>query len=223
MDSFVVKAVMVLVPMILSLTFHEYAHAFVARRLGDRTAEEQGRLTLNPISHIDPIGTLLLPLALLAASGSGIPFFGWAKPVPYNPARFDPKYKLQTGAMLVAAAGPISNTLFAILLTVGWGLAFRFGVHVSDIAQTILQRMIGINVGLAIFNFIPLPPLDGSKVLLGLLPPAQAEAYAAFMSRAGVFILFALVMFGGRVLYVPMSQAYSFLLGTVLPVVAYGI
>ena len=122
--------------------------------------------------------------------------------------------------MLVAAAGPLSNTLFALVLTLGWGLAYRFGVNVSDVAQTILQRMIGINVGLAIFNFIPLPPLDGSKVLVGLLPAPQAQAYESLMARVGVFILIGLVMFGGRVLYFPISHAYQFLLGTLLPRIA---
>lgn len=219
-ENIVVNAVMVVVLMILSLTVHEYSHGLAARLLGDRTAEEQGRLTLNPIVHIDPIGTLLLPLVLLLASGTGIPFFGWAKPVPYNPNRFNRKVKMQTGSMLVAAAGPLSNTLFALLLTIGWGLAFRFGVNIGGTSQTILQRIIGINVGLAIFNFIPLPPLDGSKVLVGLLPAEQARAYESLMARVGVFVLIALVMFGGKVLYYPIMHAYQFLLGTLLPRIA---
>jgi Zn-dependent protease len=220
--SIVAQAVMVLVPMILSLTLHEYAHALVANRLGDRTAEEQGRLTLNPVSHIDPVGTLFLPLMLLIAAGTigGVPFFGWAKPVPYNPNRFNRNVKMRTGAMLVAAAGPVSNFSFALVLTVGYGLAHRFGVEISDAVNTILKTMIGINIGLAIFNLIPLPPLDGAKVLLGFLPLPQAQAYEAFMARAGFFILIGLVAFGGRVLYYPMSIAYHFLLGIVLPIVA---
>jgi len=220
MDSFIVKAVMVLVPMILSLTFHEYSHALVARWLGDRTATEQGRLTLNPIAHIDPIGTLLLPLICVATAGVGVPFFGWAKPVPYNATRFDRRFSMKTGAMLVSAAGPLSNALLAFLLTVGVGLAIRFGLPIGDAAGKIFKQMVAINVGLAIFNVIPVPPLDGAKVLAGLLPANESQAFEAFMSRIGIFVLFGLVVFGGRFLYPPMSAAIGFLFYTLLPAVA---
>src|SRR5437867_2736516 len=99
-----------LIPMILSLTVHEYSHALTARRLGDDTAEQLGRLTLNPLAHIDPIGTIALPILL----SFGPLFFGWAKPVPHNPLRFSPGVNRRTGTMLVAAAGPISNLLLAL-------------------------------------------------------------------------------------------------------------
>ncbi len=222
MDTSVIyNAVRMLVPLILSLTLHEYAHALVATRLGDDTALERGRMTLDPIRHIDPVGTLLLPLSLLFMFGADVPTLGWARPVPYNPTRFTRKIRMRTGAMLVAAAGPLANIAFALAIVVGVGLAFRLGLQpLSAPAETIFKSIIGINVGLAIFNLVPLPPLDGAKVLAGLLPAKQAQFYENLSGRAGIFLVMLLVVFGGRYLAYPMNAVLGFFIKSILPTVA---
>jgi Zn-dependent protease len=160
------QRVMTLIPLLLSLTVHEWAHAWSAYRLGDDTAAMQGRLTLNPIPHIDPVGTLILPLL-------GIPF-GWAKPVPINPTRFRRGVNMSTGTMITAAAGPLSNVVLAMLSAVALGLIARFSPEMMTGGRMgvagLLGSLIVINVTLAIFNMIPIPPLDGSRVVDGLIP-----------------------------------------------------
>lgn len=157
--------------LILSVVFHEVAHGVAANYLGDPTARLQGRLTLNPIPHIDPMGSVILP-GLLAFSGS--PFlFGWAKPVPYNP------YNFQRGGRwaeaIVAGAGPAANVLLALV----FGLALRFGI-IPEAAAGLAISIVFINILLAIFNLIPIPPLDGSKILAQFLPYNLAMAYNRF-------------------------------------------
>src|SRR4029077_13823616 len=141
---------MLLVPLLLSLTVHEWAHAWSAHRLGDDTAAKLGQLTLNPIAHIDPVGTLLLPLL-------GIPF-GWAKPVPVNPTRFRRGVSMSRGMMITAAAGPISNVVLAVVCAVAFGLVARFSPDALTSrfgVAPLLMAMIQINVTLAIFNMLP--------------------------------------------------------------------
>ena len=152
----------VFVVIILSAVFHEYAHGWAAYQLGDDTAEKEGRLTLNPIAHIDPFGTLLLPLVLLFTAGI---FIGWAKPVPYNPYQLsDKKY----GELKVAIAGPATNIILAVML----GLVARLGgvLGLSGIALELFAFAAYVNIFLALFNLIPVPPLDGSKVFATLFP-----------------------------------------------------
>ncbi len=197
MDNFFVKAVMILIPMILSLTVHEYSHALAAKLLGDDTAERQGRLNLNPLSHIDIFGTILLPLLSI---GTGIPFLGWAKPVPTNPILYTRKVTQRTGYMLVSLAGPVSNFLFAfvsmIILKI---LIMVMGANISPAIFQILIIFIMMNFGLAFFNLIPVPPLDGSKILQWLLP----DKYADFMEQNGqlFFFLLILLVFTGAIDY----------------------
>lgn len=197
--------VKILIPLILSLTVHEFAHAWSAYRLGDDTASRAGRLTLNPLAHIDPIGTVLLPLL-------GIPF-GWARPVPINPARFRRSMRMSTGMMITAAAGPLSNVLLAVLCTVAFGLLLRFSPDLAmggSGVRELLMIMIQLNVALAIFNMIPIPPLDGSRVVDGLMPLRLRPAWEGFTRFAPFLLLF--VFIGARYIMAgPMSAAFGLL------------
>lgn len=173
------EVILVLVPMVLCLTVHEYSHARSALWLGDDTARHLGRLTLNPAAHIDVFGTLLLP-GLAIATGSSL-FFGWAKPVPVNPVRFTRVFfgrrvTMRTGMMMTAAAGPMSNIVFGLACAVA--LKVFEVMHVTTEALTVLTwRLLLVNFVLAVFNLIPVPPLDGSKVLAAFLPRALAEKF----------------------------------------------
>lgn len=144
----------------LSIAFHEMMHAFVSDALGDDTARRQGRVTLNPFSHIDPITTVALPLILLLI---GLPPFGAARPVPFNPARV--KFE-EFGVALVALAGPLTNLLLAIVA----GLIYRYGINAPGLLEHVVTVALQINVGFFIFNLIPFPPLDGSRVLYAFAP-----------------------------------------------------
>lgn len=161
----VYKVIIVLIPMILSLTVHEFAHAWSAWKLGDDTAKRNGRLTLNPAAHIDPIGTLLLPI-ILTISGSGF-FFGWAKPVPVNRVNFRRGISMKAGDIITAVAGPASNLIMAFFFG-GALVALYLSMKGSKDAATIgilFERMFAINIALAVFNMLPIPPLDGHYLL----------------------------------------------------------
>jgi Zn-dependent protease len=170
--SLVQKILLYGIPLLFAITVHEVAHGWVANKLGDPTARMLGRLTLNPIKHIDPVGTLLIPALLLLMHS---PFlFGWAKPVPITPQNFK---KPRTGMAWVAAAGPGSNLLMALIwLTIAW-CAVSFGGVLPWIVPLYWMGVLGVvvNVALGVLNLFPLPPLDGSRVLAGLLPPAGAR------------------------------------------------
>lgn len=180
-----------LFPVVFAITVHEVAHGWVAKKLGDNTASMLGRLTLNPIKHIDPIGTLLIP-GILLLTGTGF-IFGWAKPVPVDGRNF--KKPLHDMA-LVAIAGPVSNLLMAI----AWALIARFGViAANDFVSPPLINMgmagISINLVLCLLNLLPIPPLDGSRVLTGLLPSRLAWQYNQ-LERYGFMILLILLFTG---------------------------
>ena len=216
----------------LSLSVHEYAHARMAYHLGDDTAARQGRLTLNPLKHIDPLGAVAFVIA----------GFGWAKPVPVNPVNFD-RNKVKTmrsGMMRVAIAGPISNLIISFIANFIYQLlnfilvAFKVQINssVSGIVQlvfTILIVFYSANISLALFNMLPIPPLDGSRVLGAFL---SESAYYKYMSiqRYSMIILFALIVFGGGILgrvisfvmilidyilRVPVETLFSFLINLV--------
>lgn len=196
-----------LVPVWLSLSVHEWAHAFTAFRLGDDTAARMGRMTLNPIAHIDPVGTLLLPLL-------GVPF-GWAKPVPINPNRFDRQVSLRTGIVLTAGAGPLSNVVLALVSALGLvGVARLAPGHGT--ARYLLEILLIVNVALAVFNAVPIPPLDGSRVVDGLLPDRLRPGWDAFCGVAplalGALIL-APWLFGVSILSAPIAWAQALVRG----------
>lgn len=166
-----------------SAIIHEYAHGFVADKLGDPTARYAGRLTLNPLAHIDPVGTLLLPLFLAYASG-GTFMFAYAKPVPYNP--YNLKYP-KWGPALVGMVGPASNLLLALVFSI----ILRF---VSGGLAEVISLLILVNIVLGVFNLVPIPPLDGSKLLFAVLP-RSLNHIRVFLERYG-FIFLILFIFG---------------------------
>ncbi|AZI36948.1 peptidase M50 family protein [Caenibius tardaugens NBRC 16725] len=175
MNETLFTALAMIPALILAIVFHEVAHGFVAKLLGDPTASEQRRLSLNPIRHVDPFGTVILP-GLLALSGA--PVFGWAKPVPVNKWRLrNPRF----GMMAVAAAGPGTNLVLAGVGAVLLGLIARTvtaePTGLLAFGLTSLNFFILVNVFLALFNLLPLPPFDGSHIVEGLLPPRAAEYY----------------------------------------------
>ncbi|MCR4304175.1 MAG: site-2 protease family protein [Gallionella sp.] len=176
------------IPILFAITLHEAAHGYVARHFGDMTAFQQGRISLNPMRHIDPVGTILLPLLTLALGGI---LFGWAKPVPVNfSALRNPKKDM----LWVAVAGPASNLVMAL----GWAMLARLGMEMqgsyfSMPLQGMAQIGIQINVILMVLNLIPLPPLDGGRVAVSLLPHRQAFQLAK-IEPYGIFILIFLLM-----------------------------
>ncbi len=181
--SFLAFSVIIL---LFSVIVHEVMHGLVALHFGDSTAQRAGRLTLNPIPHIDLVGTILVPALLLLANS---PFmFGWAKPVPVNPLNFK---DVKKGELFVSAAGIFSNLGLAILAGILYRLLITFDVQ--PILLSLLSFTVSINLILAIFNLIPIPPLDGSKVLMALLPYRYAQEFAR-LERYGFVMLLALVM-----------------------------
>jgi Zn-dependent protease len=187
-QSWMIDRLCLLIPLWLSLSVHEWAHAWTAWKLGDDTAEKAGRLTLNPLAHVDPLGTLLLPLL-------GIPF-GWAKPVPIQPHRFTQRVSMNTGMMLTAVAGPVSNFCLAAACIVLAALLIHFQILADEVGQgvvTLLRSLIFMNIVLAIFNVLPIPPLDGSRVAEAMMPDALRPAWEGFC-RLGPVALIAVIL-----------------------------
>jgi Zn-dependent protease len=178
-------------PVLFAITLHEAAHGYVARMFGDHTAEAAGRITLNPIKHIDPIGTIVVPVSILLLSsiGGGGFLFGWAKPVPVN---FSNLRKPKRDMIWVAAAGPASNLFMAVL----WALSMR-ALLVLGVSEPFFVKMaqagVLVNIGLMALNLLPVPPLDGGRVVAGLLPDRLSWQYAK-IEPYGLFIVIGLMM-----------------------------
>ena len=180
----------VLVVILFSMTLHEAMHGFMAYWLGDDTARLEGRLTLNPIKHIDPFLTILLPLMLAVV---GAPVFGGAKPVPFNPARL--RYD-EWGAALVALAGPLTNFLIAVLFFAVYAVS---GLGHDDPAGRFLMVGVWVNLGFFVFNMLPIPPLDGSRVLYALAPEFARRGMEA-IEQFGLIFIFAIVLLASSAL-----------------------
>ncbi len=185
-------ALMAYVVLLFSLSVHESAHAWMALQMGDDTAARQGRITLNPLAHIDPFGTVLIPL--LQFVYSGVPLLGWARPTPVAAHHFR---RLARGQVLVALAGPLSNLLLALLFTAALFVGLRFFGLPADpreghVVVALLTVGVQMNVVLALFNLVPLPPLDGSWIASWGLPRSLAEPYDRIMEPYGQWILLAL-------------------------------
>ncbi|CCE24861.1 site-2 protease family protein [Methylotuvimicrobium alcaliphilum] len=189
--SLIQRIIVWVIPVIFAITVHEAAHGWVAKKYGDNTAKMLGRLTLNPLKHIDPVGTILLP-GILLLTGTGF-IFGWAKPVPVDARNFkNPRQDMA----VVALAGPVSN----LLMAVGWALIARAGVMINVDFMTLPMIYwgiagISINLVLALINLIPIPPLDGSRVVSGILPNRWAWQYNK-LERYG-FLILLLMLFTG--------------------------
>jgi Zn-dependent protease len=184
------------VVLLFSLSFHESAHAWAALRMGDDTAAREGRISLNPLVHIDPIGTVLMPL--LQFLMSGMPLLAWAKPTPYNPANFRRGISLGRGHVIVAAAGPLSNLLLGVVFTFGLFVVARSGLVALEggdsVVLNLLATGIELNVLLMLFNLVPLPPLDGSKVASWGLPRSLGERYDSVVESFGPWLLLILLV-----------------------------
>lgn len=186
-----------LIILILSICVHEFGHAIVADKLGDPLPRSQGRVTLNPAAHADPIGTLLFPLVALVVTKGQSLGFGWGKPVEVSPRHFSRTMSMRTGHMLVAAAGPIMNLLFGMFISVVLLILYKNGtVATTDMMWHPLQYAVILNFMLMFFNLIPAPPLDGGAVLEGLLPTRALPTYQRF-SVYGPFVLMAIILVPG--------------------------
>jgi Zn-dependent protease len=194
--------------LIFSAVLHEVAHGFEADRLGDDTARRAGRLTLNPLKHMDFFGSFLMPVCLLLATNGGF-FFAYAKPVPYNPQNLK---NPRSGSAKIAIAGPLTNFILAAV----FGIAVRIFSYfpVSNFFLELLGLVSYMNIMLGVFNCVPIPPLDGSRILFALLPQTHATfRVAAFLERYGMFIVLIFVVFGFQLILPFINFIFTLLTG----------
>lgn len=189
------RLVAYLVFMVVAVGIHEFAHAWVATKLGDPTPEAEDRLTLNPLNHADPVGTFLMPVAAVVMS---FPLLGWGRPVPTQPYRYTRAVSMRTGLALVAAAGPFANLALGVVTVMLAALAARMGA-LTSVAASLCFDFIALNVVLFVFNLLPIHPLDGGKILSAVLPQ-KWRGIDAFTQRYGGMLILGLVLVGGRFL-----------------------
>lgn len=195
-----------LVVLLFSVMAHEIAHGVVANKLGDPTAKLAGRLNFNPLKHLDPVGSFLVPLLLFVSTGGSM-VFGWAKPVPYNPMNLkNPK----TGAGLIAAAGPLTNFLIAICFGIILRILLALSLTPASPLFFFLNIIIQLNLLLALFNLVPIPPLDGSGILFTFLP-AKFYSLRTWLERYGTVLLIIFILFGFGLLQPVVNFLFSFI------------
>lgn len=210
-ESLISVAILVVIFLGIAFPVHEFAHAYVAYRLGDGTAKLFGRLTLNPVVHFDPMGGLLLVIsAFIGATTGGGFIFGWAKPTPVNPSNLRDR---RNGEVLVAIAGPISNLIMAVLGAIVWRVLFASDLGLPDLFVQVLFSFVAFNIALAIFNLIPVPPLDGSAILFRLVSPQTAWQLRPMLAQYGLIIVIVFVLFGGAFLGRLIGEVTQLLLG----------
>ena len=202
-ENLILNIVLVIGVVLFSMTLHEAMHGFMAYWLGDDTAKREGRLTLNPIKHIDPFLTILLPVMLAIIGG---PIFGGAKPVPFRP---DQVKGGDWGSALVALAGPLTNLLIAFVFYGVWAIT---GGAVTGMGSLVLVTIVTVNLGFFVFNMIPIPPLDGSRVIYALAPEFVRSGMR-FIEQFGIIFVFILVLFAGSLLGAFMGEVIGFFLG----------
>jgi Zn-dependent protease len=183
------RAILYLIAFILSVAVHEFGHAWMANRLGDPTPRLQGRLTLSPLHHADPIGTIVMPLIMAFTTA---PLFAWGRPVQYNPAALSRRFSMRTGQMLVAIAGPTMNLLMALVISLVIIAAGWLGAP-GRLLEALFRYLVQLNVALMIFNLLPIPPLDGGSVLAWALPRSLHHV-VELLARYGTMILILLVV-----------------------------
>ena len=195
--------IFLIIVLVMSAVFHEYMHGYAAFKLGDPTAKNAGRLTFNPIKHLDLFGSIIVPLMLIISGASFL--FAWAKPVPYNPYNLsDRKY----GDAKVAAAGPLANLALALI----FGLIWRFMPFISIAFSGFIAMIIFINLILMVFNLIPIPPLDGSKILSAFLSPEARNKYLS-LERYGLLFVLLFVFLFGNLMILPVEFLFRLIAG----------
>ena len=197
------------IALIFSIIIHEISHGAMAFKLGDNTAKDAGRLTLNPLKHIDPIGSIVLPLSLYLISGGGF-ILGWAKPVPYNPLNLK---NPRSGSAFIGIAGPLSNLILATIFAVIIRILNPFaGLETVAPLLILFNVVVLINILLAIFNLLPIPPLDGASILFALLPQ-KYDNVRKFLTQYGFYILIFFILFGFQLITPIIYWTYAFLVG----------